>query len=182
MPAPAERAQAIKEGRTKYFTGKPCKNGHIDERRTKDSNCVKCYKLYAREYYHKNKNTERERKKILQRQYRTAEDYCKRAAEYARKWRLDPANKGRVLESQRLSKYGISKEDFALLLVNCDNKCEGCHHPFETKRPRGAVIDHDHATNKFRGLLCDYCNRTLGLLKDDVQTLRRLADYLEKSR
>ena len=43
--------------------------------------------------------------------------------------------------------------------------------------------DHDHATGKrigkFRGWLCVGCNSALGYAKDNPETLRRLADYIE---
>lgn len=40
-------------------------------------------------------------------------------------------------------------------------------------------IDHDHATNTVRGLLCSNCNLALGLLQDDSDRIRGLADYVE---
>lgn len=40
-------------------------------------------------------------------------------------------------------------------------------------------IDHDHATGKIRGLLCQGCNTALGYVKDNPLILRALALYLE---
>ena len=40
-------------------------------------------------------------------------------------------------------------------------------------------VDHDHATGKVRGCLCDNCNVALGRVQDNAVTLRKLADYLE---
>jgi hypothetical protein len=40
-------------------------------------------------------------------------------------------------------------------------------------------LDHNHATGKFRGWLCDDCNVSLGRMKDSAERLRRLADYIE---
>lgn len=37
-----ERHAAKLSGRTQYFTGKPCKNGHISERQTRNGVCVTC--------------------------------------------------------------------------------------------------------------------------------------------
>jgi len=40
------------------------------------------------------------------------------------------------------------------------------------------VIDHDHATGKFRGLLCNGCNTMLGMAQEDENILRAAASYL----
>lgn len=39
---PLERAAAIAAGEDKYFTGRPCKHGHVVERRVSNGNCVIC--------------------------------------------------------------------------------------------------------------------------------------------
>ena len=36
------RQRALREGRKTYFTGKPCKNGHIAERDAQHGNCREC--------------------------------------------------------------------------------------------------------------------------------------------
>lgn len=43
------RADAIAHGLAKYFTGKPCKRGHISARWTNTSNCADCTieRIYA---------------------------------------------------------------------------------------------------------------------------------------
>jgi hypothetical protein len=38
------RKDAIKNGLHKYYTGKPCKNGHYSERYTLGSECQACIK------------------------------------------------------------------------------------------------------------------------------------------
>jgi hypothetical protein len=48
------------------------------------------------------------------------------------------------------------------------------------QKPGKICMDHDHATGKFRGWLCDRCNRGLGLLGDDPILLRRMAAYIEQ--
>ena len=41
-PKPQERAKAKAEGKTRYYTGRPCKNGHVAERQTSNGTCVVC--------------------------------------------------------------------------------------------------------------------------------------------
>jgi hypothetical protein len=42
--------------------------------------------------------------------------------------------------------------------------------------------DHDHVTGKFRGWLCDRCNRGIGLLGDNIESLERALEYLRSSK
>lgn len=41
-PMHPERRKAMDEGRTRYFTGEPCKYGHIAERMTSTKSCIVC--------------------------------------------------------------------------------------------------------------------------------------------
>ena len=47
-----------------------------------------------------------------------------------------------------------------------------------TEKP--LCIDHNHATNELRGLLCNNCNQGLGLFRDNADLLRKAAKYLEQ--
>src|SRR5690242_13474503 len=42
---PEARVQALAAGLTRYFTGEPCKNGHVCERLTSSGMCVECNRL-----------------------------------------------------------------------------------------------------------------------------------------
>ncbi len=44
----------------------------------------------------------------------------------------------------------------------------------------GIVFDHCHASGKFRGWICGYCNRALGFAEDSPSILRLMAQYLER--
>lgn len=80
----------------------------------------------------------------------------------------------------RYRRYGITRDHFDALLLLQQNKCVGCF----TALDGGPTthIDHDHKTNRVRGLLCPNCNRALGMMKDNVEILLRLGVYLEQSR
>jgi hypothetical protein len=80
------------------------------------------------------------------------------------------ARRARARSSNLRCKYGISEEEFDLLVESQDRRCAICRRP-ETIMRRGKLsrlsVDHDHTTGLVRGLLCQTCNSTLGLLRDD---------------
>jgi hypothetical protein len=47
-------------------------------------------------------------------------------------------------------------------------------------KPRRMSIDHNHATGVIRALLCHNCNFMIGSAKENPDTLRKAADYLER--
>lgn len=66
-------------------------------------------------------------------------------------------------EKTSLRRYGLSKPEFLRLLQSQNFSCAICQGVFhEENRP---FIDHDHNSNKVRGLLCNHCNLALGLLE-----------------
>ena len=44
------------------------------------------------------------------------------------------------------------------------------------------ALDHDHQTGEFRNWICHPCNRGMGSLGDDVETLKRAIEHLEKNK
>ncbi len=77
----------------------------------------------------------------------------------------------------RLRRYGLSEADYQKLLTQQNGVCAICGQA-PTKAPLS--VDHDHATNKVRGLLCINCNMALGQMNDNPEWLRRAADYLDQ--
>jgi len=79
--------------------------------------------------------------------------------------------------------YGLSGEEYGAMLADQKGVCAICAQP-ETAMlngvPKVMHVDHDHATGAIRDLLCGLCNQMLGNAKDNVQTLRAAADYLER--
>lgn len=51
------RQEALARGLQEYYTGKPCKHGHIDWRHISGA-CKECLRVNAREYYHTVKKKE----------------------------------------------------------------------------------------------------------------------------
>lgn len=77
---------------------------------------------------------------------------------------------------RRLRKlHGITLDDYDAMLKTQHRRCAICR-----KKPdkRVLVVDHNHSTGEVRGLLCNTCNRAIGLLKDDPDLLARAVKYL----
>lgn len=81
----------------------------------------------------------------------------------------------RYTNARRL--YGLSKEEYDALEAHAGNACEVCGLPCNSGRQ--LAIDHDHATNRVRGLLCGNCNKGLGNFQDSPALLRKAIEYLE---
>jgi len=58
----------------------------------------------------------------------------------------------------------------------CGHTCYICGR--EESENKRLAIDHCHETGDIRGLLCSKCNKALGLLGDDIDTLKRAIEYL----
>lgn len=77
--------------------------------------------------------------------------------------------------------YGWTLEDYDRAFVAQNGKCAICKNPPRNTNSKNKHlhVDHDHLTGVVRGLLCDHCNRMLGLALDSAETLRNAATYLE---
>jgi hypothetical protein len=82
-----------------------------------------------------------------------------------------------------LRQYGMTEEQFDALERAQAGRCAICDRiPPLRHKSRTLHIDHDHATGKFRGLICSLCNTVLGKMDDSPRLLRLAADYLESHR
>jgi hypothetical protein len=96
-------------------------------------------------------------------------------------------NKGRLdgyYRAWRLAaKYGLSMKDYEALVIKQNGLCAICQKPQSAAARNGAKllhVDHCHATNKVRGLLCMPCNTALGHL-DDAEWVRKATAYLARA-
>lgn len=109
--------------------------------------------------------------------------YCKDChKERAYKWRQANPEKNRRTYRNHFCKklYGITLEEKEAMIVAQGNKYAICN----TDKPGGRWnywhVDHDHATNKVRAILCHKCNNALGCVKDGVDILNKMIVYLTK--
>lgn len=74
--------------------------------------------------------------------------------------------------------YGISELQFMQMYQKQNGKCAICSHkPKENQK--NLCVDHCHSTGKFRGLLCQSCNRGIGLIGESTEKLTKAIKYLE---
>ena len=99
--------------------------------------------------------------------------------EYNRKWRTHLYNKDQNLKKS----FGIALSDYQRMHDAQDGKCAICDKEETTMRSGRLMklsVDHNHTTGEIRALLCNNCNRGIGLLNDDILVLRSAVNYLEK--
>jgi hypothetical protein len=83
------------------------------------------------------------------------------------------------------TRHNLSDAEILHVFEHIGGRCQICKRPQGTKngttfRTHGLYLDHDHGTGKLRGLLCNSCNRVLGMMKDNPHWLRKAADYLDQ--
>lgn len=97
----------------------------------------------------------------------------KRQIRASRRKEKDPVATRRK-ELSRL--YGLTLEKYAEIYKAQGGKCAICHQDCKTKK--SLSVDHDHETGKVRGLLCNMCNRALGMFLDSPEVLASARAYL----
>lgn len=70
-------------------------------------------------------------------------------------------------------KYGLTEDEYRALVAKHDGKCGICN------EANKLVIDHCHKSGKVRALLCDRCNRLLGVADDKIDLLKAAIAFLE---
>lgn len=163
------RAEALACGDKTYWTGKPCKHGHVAYRLTSNSACSECASEYnakrgpntewQRDYYQRN------------REQRIADSKAHREnnPEVYKAWY--ERNKDRLKDVRRKNR-GLPEPTRPE-----PDRCECCG---GEPNGQGALhLDHDHVLGNFRGWLCSNCNTGIGKLGDNIEGLRKAIAYLE---
>jgi hypothetical protein len=95
---------------------------------------------------------------------------------YRRVHNATPERKRALRNGYYRRTFGITADDVDALIENQGGKCAICGG--QPTRAEVWHVDHDHATGRIRGVLCQRCNHGIGLLDEDPARLRAAADYL----
>jgi hypothetical protein len=85
--------------------------------------------------------------------------------------------------------YGIDENQYDLMLEKNNGGCHVCGKTKQENGGKNLSIDHDHLCcpgkkscgSCVRGLLCDNCNRAMGLLKDNPELASNLVVYMKNN-
>ena len=134
--------------------------------------CTKCREWKTWEHYARKRTG-----------YNGFNSVCKlcfnRAAASSRRVNLDQSRRGERERRRRTganykTRYGIDREEYERMARAQGNACANCGN--DEKR---LVVDHNHTTGKVRDLLCDRCNRGVGVV-EEPGALVSLLGYLAR--
>ena len=106
--------------------------------------------------------------------------------------RIDyPRHRDREMNWRLLTKYGIGKGEYDLMLKAQGGTCMICNKGGHIRKkgsrkgkagtPIPLSVDHNHETGQVRGLLCLNCNTGIGHFKDDADLIKKALEYLEET-
>jgi hypothetical protein len=143
--------------------------------------CIDCRNARSRENYWKNK----ERYDAYHAEYR--KKHADQWSQWATDWNRKHPEKRRSIRLRHC--YGITASEYERMLELQGGACAICG---ETPKKKTLSVDHVHVDGyenftaeekkKYvRGLICQSCNVTLGRIKENIQTLKNMIVYLERS-
>lgn len=127
-----------------------------DKRATngKQSSCRACYREWHNGNYDRNRSNLRK--------------------EWRDRYRRNPS---KFKEKQLKVNYGIDMTDYNTMFSAQQGRCAICKiHQSELRH--SLFVDHNHETNKVRGLLCPKCNSAIGFIKEDLEIIKSMECYL----
>ena len=127
------------------------------------------YNERNRKWYYDNRESRLEYSRNLYHKIKHNDKYKERLQRYK--------ESGKV-KDKHYARYGMTFNDYSILLEKQRNTCKICS---QSQSRRKLAVDHCHKTGKIRGLLCDKCNLILGKVKDSIQILEFMVNYLKES-
>lgn len=130
-------------------------------------------------------NTKAQLKAAKERRHANLPHYKKYAKERMRRIRKQDPEK--YINQQLRNRYDIGFSDYLEILISQSNSCGICRNPIpdilklSASERRLIHVDHNHTTQKVRGILCNKCNLAIGLLKDDPIIILAAYKYISNT-
>ncbi len=139
--------------------------------------CGSCYQKQLKEDNKEFHDRQKKNSKSFYAKRKGTEEYKiyqekEKARNLARK--DDPYYKRQRRNGLLKRKYNITIEQYEEMLKQQNYCCKLC---FRQQGNRELHVDHDHKTNKVRGILCHQCNWYMGTIDADPSILNRLIEY-----
>jgi len=109
-------------------------------------------------------------------------------------WAKNNREKARIIEQKTRAKhpftrvnakfkarYGITLAEYEKMSIRQQDKCLICDKHKSANKNGKLFVDHCHSTMKVRGLLCDDCNKGIGLFRDDPSLMLKAMEYLKSN-
>ena len=138
---------------------KPISEFRTLEKKWLTNQCIECLRKNGRDRYWKH----HKKYKATARKYAKTRNPNKRYF-MSVKYRLNIPNPREWYETQ---------------LIKQNGGCAICGNKSNLNRSHFCA-DHDHTTNKVRGLLCSWCNRMIGYAQDNPTLLESASNYLKE--
>jgi murein L,D-transpeptidase YafK len=144
--------------------------------------CKRCGKTKALSEFYKALHKEARCRKCVsemrkQTYLRDREKTLKRVAKYRNEY------PEKIRDTKLKQAYGVGINYFNAKLKEQGGVCGGCRRSVKNiwrGQEVNMALDHDHKTNKPRGVLCMKCNRALGLLEENQEFILSLLEYIRK--
>ncbi len=138
--------------------------------------CRPCYNLYQKEWRSKNPGKYSDYSKKWRSthpgdQLKSCQQWQKNNPDYNRTW-LNNNRSQRYFQKIKRT-YGLTYDDYQKLYDSQGGACAIC------KQKLKLFVDHDHKTNKVRGLLCNNHNVAIGHFQDNTDYLLEAINYLK---
>jgi len=146
--------------------------------------CKKCCRKYQKDLRACRRHDaagikkDRERGNQYGRNYRSKKANRDHLNAGARRRNATPERRRSHRSNHFVREYGINLDQVEHMIAVQEHCCPICGEEFTDDRRWH--VDHDHAANRVRGVLCHNCNTGIGMLRDDPSLLRSAIEYLER--
>ena len=106
------------------------------------------------------------------------EEHKDEALARARAYSTRPDVRAYRKEKRLKDKFGLTVSEVNSMLTKQGGRCAICG--TDKFNGKGPQVDHDHNTGKVRDILCSKCNTALGLVGENVLTIKAMLEYVHR--